>query len=317
MLTNDPRDPRHPAHAKCKDIDRLLCATCETPLPATFSPDDTPDEFVARIDALKSMGWVSRDGVWICAACEAPAPDLTARIAAAVHDDRLWDIDKLEDGMLHNLGPTPIPAKDLGKSGFKKILAARGLNLKDQQESSMGPESLLIPEPEKKDVPTAPAMTEGHARVIVAFSRFLERYVLRESLWCDLCFQLAQNSGTRVTKGNDGHSLSITCRCSIRHITTVTELSYTRPSPIGVMDRTSGAIDQPGGERLQVPTLLISDEDAALALRHIAVLGELQLNNMLLCFGCREACEMTFEPNQIIVACKCHLRIWQSRVTLQ
>ncbi len=46
---------------------------------------------------------------------------LKAAGTIAVQSDRLWDRDKLKDGMLHNLGHEPVPAPETKKEYFAML----------------------------------------------------------------------------------------------------------------------------------------------------------------------------------------------------
>lgn len=233
-------------------------------------------------------------------------PQTVASTAPAVHDDVLWDLDKLPDGMLHNLGPEPV--RITTKSEFKARLHREGKRLKNQQESTLGPEIAPLPEPEAAPIPVAPEFTEGTARVVAAFSSVLMRYALCEQQWCDLCFQRNMNAGCRTTRSADMHSIAIRCNCSIRRYTSVIELSGgTATTALTLGNETVGAIVKADGTR-NVPTTLMETDDAKLMLRYYAALRTLKLNNTLQCRMCGEPCEQNVTDDEINIVCGCRIR---------
>lgn len=228
-------------------------------------------------------------------------------VTPAIHTDELWDKNKLEGGMLTNLGPTPVKIDT--KTEFMRELNKRGLRMKNQQESVTGPE--LAPEPEKiKELPVAPSLNEGHVRSIRAFSRVLDRYNVKESLWCDVCWELGAPSGVRVTWTRDGQGCCLRCNCATRKYTCTTDVSYTRADALTLNDHTDGVLYGADGNKI-VPTTLIQNDDAKLILRYLETLRALKLNNSILCFECKEACEVKFQLDEIVMACQCHIRYWK------
>lgn len=234
---------------------------------------------------------------------DAPPP-----FAPAVHGDALWDLDKLPDGMLHNLGAEPVKVET--KTELRKLLNERGLRMKDQQESTTGPELAPLPEIEKP-IEVAPALTERHARTFRAFSRFLDRYRVQEALWCDLCFEAGRSSGCRLTWGRDRRSLAIHCRCATRSYTCTTDVSYTRADALTSNDETIGSLLGPNGEAV-LPTTLIQTDDAKLVQREISALRALRLNNSIRCRECTQDCELKVSDDEVIVNCGCRIRYWTS-----
>lgn len=234
--------------------------------------------------------------------------DAPVTTAPNVISDRVWDADKLPDGMLHNLGFDPIPVPDT-KQDYMRLLAERGLRMKDQQESTM-PDVPLLPEREKRKPQPAPELTEGACRIIRAFSRVLDRYGVQEELWCDLCFERGLGGGCRLRYGANGRGLSIACGCSMRRYVCTTELTYTRADALTTLDQTVSAIVDAHGQHV-VPTTLIQDDDAKITLRYINTLRALKLNNSIRCRGCHDVCEVTFSDTEIVMLCRCHNRYWK------
>lgn len=228
-------------------------------------------------------------------------------VAPAIHDDVMWDLDKLPDGMLHNLGPEPVKVDT--KTEYKRILAERGLRMKDQQESTMGDAEPVIAPPPEPEVRIAPPLTEGHARTMRAFSRILVRYGLREGLHCDVCFESGFPSGARITLNRAGTAIAVRCHCTTRVHRFQTDMSFTPADALTQLDRTEGSLFGADGERL-LPTVLIQTDDAKLIRKHYSTLRALLLNNVIVCSGCQQMCEQQIGDHEIIWTCACQIRYW-------
>lgn len=234
--------------------------------------------------------------------------------APAIHTDELWDKDKLTDGLVHNLGPTPVKVET--KSEYRRLLKQRGLRMKDQQESDMAPEivrpELAAPEPEAALPEMEPDLTEGQTRTLFAVGGVWARYGLQEALHCDVCFEAGRNSGCRVTVRGD-RTMAIRCNGRTRVHACMVDMSYTASDALTSLDKTEGSLAGPDGRKL-LPTTLILADDARLILREVDVLRALKLNNLLYCKGCRQACELQITPEQIVMTCQCQIRFWQGVV---
>lgn len=231
--------------------------------------------------------------------------------APAIHTDELWDLDKLDGGMLQNLGPTPVKATT--KTEFRRELKKRGLRMKDQQESDIAPDivrpSDLIEAAPEKPIEIEPDLNEWQTRTLFAVGRVFQRYGLQEALHCDVCFEQGAPSGCRVTIRGD-RGMAIHCHNRVRAHVCMTDMSYTRADAITSLDRTEGSLVGPDGAKL-LPTVLIQDDDAKLLHREQEALRALRLNHLLYCVGCRTACELDMSTAQIAMACQCRIRYWQ------
>lgn len=232
-----------------------------------------------------------------------------------ISDEKIWDFDKLEHGMLQNLGAEPIDAKGMTKTEYMRLLNARGLRMKNQQESTNGPELAPIvdvPAP-KVDVPL-PDLTDGHVAKFAAIRRVWEVYGVAEELWCDACFERRGfYCGARVRWGANGCGMSIRCHCGVRRHICQTDTSFTRTSTITSLDFTTSDITDAYGQHV-VPTIVIQDQDATLILRYMHALSSLKLKNGLRCVGCSQSAELKFSDEEIVILCQCRNRYWKGRV---
>ncbi len=239
-----------------------------------------------------------------------------SKIAAsvAVHSDRVWDADKIKDGMLHNYGPEPIPVPETRQELFK-ILNARGLRIKNQQESSTGPELPHIPElPHVREA--LPPLTEYHARAMEYMERIWLRYYVAEGLWCEICGIENDPAGIRYSRNGHTRRIRLECRCGIRNASLQTDMSVTASDAITLGDKTAkGAelLDQ-HGNRSTVATSNIQPDDARIIQRYFATLRALRISNDLFCGKCGEKCEKLVTDDKIAFACACSLRHWATTV---
>jgi hypothetical protein len=245
-----------------------------------------------------------------------PAP-----VAPAVHGDKLWDADKLPGGVLTNVDPEPIPATDMTKREYFALLNARGLRLKDQQESTTGPEVDLealakkeAAEVAARNIIIAPRpFSKRDAEIFQAHEAVLARYGLIETLGCDICWQAGRVSGckTRV----DSHGVRVECRCGVREYrapvgTTDQTLTFTAP-----VDTTTGTVMGVNGEPQSVPALILTREHADVIRAYRYLLSVRKLSRSLFCRICSlgqyrldTAVHESVTEDQVTYVCRCRIR---------
>lgn len=238
------------------------------------------------------------------------AKALTVAPTIAVQSDRLWDRDKLPDGMLHNLGHEPVPAPETKREYFK-LLNERGLTMRHQQESSTGPE--LPPVAPKEHVREAlPPLSEGACRIMNAMEKVWLRYRVAECLWCEICAEENDPSGIRYLANRTTRTLRLECRCPTRReYTLTTDLSFT-PSDamtLGQMGN-DGYVADKDGVLTKVNTIGISSDDARLIQRYFATLHALRISTDIYCECCRAKMEKTVTDEKIAFACNKKLLHW-------
>lgn len=233
---------------------------------------------------------------------------LKAAPTVAVQSDRLWDRDKLKDGMLHNLGHEPVPAPET-KAEYFKLLNERGLQMRHQQESSTGPEMPFVPEPEHVR-PASPPLSERACRIMNAMEAVWYRYQLAETLWCEICAEENDPSGVRYLPNRTTRTLRVECRCGKREYKLTTDLSFTKTDVLTLLDRTAhgGELIDQFGNHVTTATTQITADDMRLIRLYFGVLHELRLSSDYYCAGCREKCEKTVTDLKVAFACRCNLR---------
>lgn len=249
-------------------------------------------------------------------------------VAPAVHTDKLWDVDKLPEGCLTNVDAEPINAKDMTKAEFFALLNARGLRMKNQQESVTGPEmvdleALAIEEAAKLAalqviVPPAP-FTTHEAEIFQAHQAVLARYGLIETLGCDVCWQGNRGSGTRTRV--DAVGVRVECRCGVREYraptgTTDQTMTLSRPTE---NDKTSGMLFDAQGRPTSLPTVLMTRQDAEIIRAYRHLLHTRRLSRSLfcrLCYGGRpseeNAIHESVTDDQVVYCCLCRIRFGQT-----
>jgi hypothetical protein len=248
-------------------------------------------------------------------------------VAPALHTDKLWDVDKLEDGCLTNLDVTPIPARDMTKRAYFAELHKRGLRMKNQQESSTGPEVDLDAVAAQEAAALAALQTivpprpfSAHtARILQAHEAVLARYGLIETLGCDICWQAGRSSGCRTRV--DATGVRVECRCGVRAYrapTGTTDQTQTGPAASS-LEQTSGMLFDSLGQPTARPTVLITRADADIIRAYQQVRHRHHLSRSLfcrLCWGGRlsqtSAILESVTPDQVVYVCACRIRFAQT-----
>lgn len=241
------------------------------------------------------------------------AKALKAAPTIAVQSDRLWDRDKLKDGMLHNLGHEPVPAPETKKEYFA-LLNERGLQMRHQQESSTGPER---PEPVAPPHvrPALPPLSERACRIMNAMESVWLRYRMVETLWCEICAEENDQSGIRYSPNRATRTLRIECRCGKRDYRLTTDLSFTASSAMTLGQfGDDGYVGDKDGILTKVKTVQLLPDDAKLIQRYFATLHELRISNDLYCDCCRVKVEKTVTDLKVAFACNRKLIHWSATV---
>jgi len=247
-------------------------------------------------------------------------------VAPAVHGEALWDRDKLPDGCLTNMDVTPIPARDMTKAEYFALLNARGLRMRNQQESTTGPEVDLealaakeAAEVAARHVVVPPQPFNAHAaRILQAHEAVLLAYGLIETLGCDVCWQANRPSGCKTVINEKG--ARVECRCGVREYRAPTGTDDRQSfSPPTASQRTSGMLFDANGQPTAMPTILITREHAEIIRAYLQVLRRYKLSRSLFCRICSSgryahdtAILESVTDDQVIYACQCRLRFAQT-----
>jgi len=247
--------------------------------------------------------------------------------AAAIHTDALWDRAKLPGGVLTNVDVEPIDARTMTKQEYFRLLNARGLRLKNQQESSTGPEvdfdALAAEEAAKvaalQTIVPPPPFSAYTAHILQAHEAVLTRYGLIETLGCDRCWQAGRPSGCRTRI--DATGARVECRCGVREYRApagTTDQTQIGPAASS-LEQTTGMLFDSFGQPTARPTVLIARADAEVIRAYQQVRHRYQLSRSLfcrLCWGGRlsQASAMleSVTPDQIVYVCACRIRFTQT-----
>jgi hypothetical protein len=251
--------------------------------------------------------------------------DPTPPVAPAVFSDALWDRSKLPNGELTNLDVTPIDARTMTKREYFALLHARGLRMKDQAESSTGPEVDLeaLATAEAAKVAAAhivvppPPFNAHSARILQAHEAVLARYGLIETLGCDVCWAANRPSGCKTRIDDKG--VRIECRCGVRDYRAPTGTTDQTQTFTGPTETTSGMLFDAHGQPTARPTILITRQHADIIRAYKGVLHRYQLSRSLfcrICYGGRithdTAILESVTADQVVYVCACRLRFAQT-----
>lgn len=249
-------------------------------------------------------------------------PDAPA--APAVHTDELWGGPRL----IENATADPVPVAT--KAEYFKLLNSRGLRMKDQQESTTGPQVdpavLKALEAPVKPSRAVPPMTQDEAHVHGAITAVWKRYGLLETLWCPTCFAHGEHHGVSLVVGSKG--VAIRCRCGEATYvapvgTTDLMLSRLANTTVVEVDRSRGGILTPNGV-VAVPVIELQAIEAVLIARWASYLKARQKEPRLFhkdCFVGNPSDEeagigLHISADRVILVCPCrHLYRQARRVT--
>lgn len=239
--------------------------------------------------------------------------------APAVHDSTLWGGPRL----IENATPEPVQVDT--KQQYWDLLHARGLRMKEQQESSTGPgEPLPRPAPPPLAAIDVPPMTQDEAHVHGAFDAILRRFRLAASLWCNHCFARDRHHGVRYTVKPD--RVAITCRCGTALYTpprgTTDVVLRTLHLSVTENDKTMGTLVTAAGP-IPAPTIYLHAMEDLLIRRWLVALRRRGLEPRLFHLGdCHPSRSPTAEaeqiaihmsPEQLILVCPCPRQLFHQR----
>lgn len=254
-----------------------------------------------------------------------PVPDPTTpaeKQTLAVHDDRMWDGPQYVDGL-------PGRPYISSKKQYFALLNEAGLRMRDQQESTTGPQTArpitaadLLP-------PTVvvPPMTQDEAHIYGAITAVFRHYELIETLWCEDCFARNRHHGCRMQV--TPKAVLLQCRCGHARYappTGTTDLVLSRLPNIGRTraDTLAGTVMTDAGPVLR-PTALLHDMEALLLRRYFAALRARHKEPRLFHRACfdghpeREATALALavSPERLVLVCACRTLFHQSTRTVR
>jgi hypothetical protein len=245
--------------------------------------------------------------------------------APAVFGDALWDREKLPNGELTNLDVQPVDARHMTKQEYFALLNARGLRMRNQQESTTGPdvdlEALAAAEAAKvaaaNIIVPPPSFNAHSARILQAHEAVLAAYGLIETLGCDVCWAANRSSGCKTVINDKG--ARIECRCGVREYRAPTGTTDQTQTFSPVHETTSGMLYDAAGQPTAMPTILITREHAEIIRAYKGVLHRYQLSRSLFCRLCcgnrfthETAILESVTDDQVVYCCACRLRFAQT-----
>lgn len=256
-----------------------------------------------------------------------PPPEdvITPAASAAVHGDQMWETPAGEKGRwIENLGHEPEFFES--KSAYLRRLNETGQRMKDQQESSTGPEREIIAPTPLSELPTTPPapITQGEAHIFAAMKAFWLKHGIREALYCLRCFTRKRPHGTIAQTTSKG--VWVRCRCGQAEYVApqgTTDLVLDRYTNLThtATDKTEGIISQGFGGK-QVPTVLLHDREALMIHLYFAILKRRQYEPLWFCNSCwngrptdDQSMGILVEANKVAIVCAagCRMLAWQNR----
>lgn len=266
------------------------------------------------------MGSVSRRKQKLAEAAASTAP-----AAPAVITDRMWETKPGEKGVtIHNMGHEPMFFES--KTAYLAALHARGLRMKDQQESSLGPAlEPIIEVPESaKPTPPPPKLTQGEVHILCAMKAFFLKHGIREALYCLRCYVAKREAGCFAQVHARG--AYIRCRCGIAGYdmpdgtTDMVMTRYTNLTHVAT-DKTEGFLSQAFGGTM-VPTVMLHDNEALIIASYMAILKKREYEPLWFCNSCYDkrptdsnAMGLLVSRERIAAVCQrgCRMLVWQDR----
>jgi len=233
--------------------------------------------------------------------------------APAVHSDELWGGPR----DIENAGHEPVHVET--KKEYWDLLNRRGLRMKDQQESSTGPERDTL-EPLTPSLPPTlqlEPLSYEEAQIFYGTHRVNQNLGLLETLDCDLCFALGRHSGVRTVCRPA--LVRIECRCGVRdYIGPVgTDGNIVLNPARTLADRTKGLLFDEHGQPASLPTVLMSRDEAQILRQYARFLHDRRLSVSYYCRGCwngrttADPLMVKISPGQVVFTCRCRIRYWQ------
>ncbi len=242
---------------------------------------------------------------------DAASPPVPVPASPAVHSDTLWDGARF----IHNAGPEPIWVET--KAQYWDLLNRMGFTMKDQQESTTGPErskdKWIAPAASHEPIAPAP-LTADEAEILYAYQAVLKRYDLVEALACTRCFAAGRPHGMRAFVGP--RRIRFECRCGVleyRPEIGTTDQPHFSQTSRGLGDRTTTDITDAFGRRM-LPTETLPREMAK-ALRQMAKLYTARdWDPSLYCRACWDGRALTDAAMQIGIGSERIALVCQCRV---
>jgi hypothetical protein len=225
---------------------------------------------------------------------------------------------------MENIDGQPIWVES--KTQYFEELNKRGLRMKDQQESTTGPEREIVPEipAEFLSSPPPDPLTQAEALIFGAMRPFLAKHGITEAMWCNRCEVRKRDSGCRVRVTST--SVAYECRCGKTEYRPPTGTTDTVLAELGGLrftsaDRMTGSISTPVGDVL-VPTIALSDVEGSLLVSYFRMMARRELEPRWFCRTCWDGASLSEDDSmainarsnviQIICPKHCRMLYWQA-----
>lgn len=188
----------------------------------------------------------------------------------AIHSDRLWDGPR----WVENLDTAPVWVET--KSQYFEELNKRGLRMKDQQESTTGPERELPAEVKVWLQPSPPPdpLTKDEAHLMAAMIAVWKRHGLKHGEFCTTCFSRKRDDFIPVRITDKGVWAPCGCGSAEYHAPTgTTDLVITRFANAPVRERDTAISSVIQGDIHATTTVTFLAPEEAEALRAYAKLA--------------------------------------------
>jgi hypothetical protein len=249
-------------------------------------------------------------------AASTTAPVVTATVptpvSPSVHGSALWG------GPQFVANATTDPVWVETKQDYWDLMNRTGFRMKDQQESTTGPERPYVPwiVPEPVIERQTPPLTRPDAEAICAASAVWFTHGIVQTFWCPTCFALGRASGTRSLIRSK--VVMIECRCGkqeYRPPLGTTDLPTKLANiPHREQDR-STAIVTMGEDRRVLPTTTLQRQEVRAIRAYAVMLERYGLQARLFCEACWNhtsfdedlAMRISLDSGRLALACDCRM----------
>jgi hypothetical protein len=239
-----------------------------------------------------------------------------------MHSDRLWDGPR----WITNAQREPVWVET--KAEYFRLLNSLDKRMKNQQESTTGPEQPKVDTPLPlflQPTPPPEPISKEEARVLAALIPIRKRHGYREALYCRRCFTRNRDDGCRVLIHD--RVVAIECRCGVAEYvppsgTTDMVISTIANHPVKELERTTATIVRAGVHSV-LPAVILNATESTILRAYAKFCHSREYEPRWFCNGCwdgRSLSEdvsvgMQITADAIELLCECRMTYETSKKT--